>query len=243
MPKKFIKLASKFKSDLKAQMREYEDLDTPLGQLESARRRGYKTAAEARKADYDEVFGYIERAKTPQQALKRSREMFPDQSYSVSTAIQYAGGPKKAFKKIDPVEKSKGGMLIKGLKKLAEKDKKKSRPDLESKAKRKKKMDAEKPAVPTLRRDMRNRVAEKQFKKATGSKPEFKKAVPKKRYDPPGIGDAKTIIPAAGIVAADKMYKSAAEKAKDKKKTGQMKRKPVKKAKGGMVTKWESKWG
>ena len=119
----------------------------------------------------------------------------------------------------------------------------KGREDLASKAKRKKKMDAEKTAVPTLRRDMRNRVAEKQFKKATGSKPEFKKAVSKKRYDPPGIGDAKTIIPAAGIVAADKMYKSAAEKAKDKKKTGQMKRKPVKKAKGGMVTKWESKWG
>ena len=88
---------------------------------------------------------------------------------------------------------SKGGMLIKGLKKLAGKDKKKSRPDLEAKAKRKKKMDAEKPAVPTLRRDMRNRVAEKQFKKATGSKPEF--------------------------------------------------RKPVKKSKGGMVTKWEQKWG
>ena len=112
MPKKFIKLASKFKSDLKAQMREYEDLDTPLGQLESARRRGYKTAAEARKADYDEVFGYIERAKTPQQALKRSREMFPDQSYSVSTAIQYAGGPKKSFK-ITPIKKSKGGMVTK----------------------------------------------------------------------------------------------------------------------------------
>ena len=50
-----------------------------------------------------------------------------------------------------------------------------SRPDLEAKAKRKKKMDSEKPAVPTLRRDM--------------------------------------------------------------------KRKPVNKAKGGMVTKWESKWG
>jgi len=199
MPTKFIKLASKFKSDLKAQMREYEDLDTPLGQLESARRRGYKTAAEARKADYDEVFGYIERAKTPQQALKRSREMFPDQSYSVSTAIQYAGGPKKAFKKIDPVEKSKGGMLIKGLKKLAGKEKKKSRnkkstaelrnkatkdffekanssrPDLEAKAKRKKKMEAERPAIPTMRKDM--------------------------------------------------------------------KRNPVKKAKGGMVTKWEQKWG
>ena len=88
---------------------------------------------------------------------------------------------------------SKGGMLIEGLKKLAGKEKKKSRPDLEAKAKRKKKMDAEKPAVPTLRRDMRNRVAEKQFKKATGSKPEF--------------------------------------------------RKPVKKSKGGMVTKWEQKWG
>ena len=27
------------------------------------------------------------------------------------------------------------------------------------------------------------------------------------------------------------------------KKTGQMKRKPVKKAQGGMVTKWENKWG
>ena len=90
-------------------------------------------------------------------------------------------------------EFSKGGMLIEGLKKISGKGKKKSRPDLESKAKRKKKMDAEKPAVPTLRRDMRNRVAEKQFKKATGSKPEF--------------------------------------------------RKPVKKSKGGMVTKWEQKWG
>ena len=175
MPKKFIKLASKFKSDLKAQLREYEDLDTPLGQLESARRRGYKTAAEARKADYDEIFNYIEGAKNPQQALKRSREMFPDSAYSVGTAIQSAGGSKKAFKKIDPVEKSKGGMLIKGLKKLAGKEKKKSRPDLEAKAKRKKKMDAEKPAIPTMRKDM--------------------------------------------------------------------KRKPVKKAKGGLVTKWENKWG
>ena len=175
MPKKFIKLASKFKSDLKAQLREYEDLDTPMGQLESARRRGYKTAAEARKADYDEIFNYIEGAKNPQEALKRSREMFPDSAYSVGTAIQSAGGSKKAFKKIDPVEKSKGGMLIGGLKKLAGKDKKKSRPDLEAKAKRKKKMDAERPAIPTMRKDM--------------------------------------------------------------------KRKPVKKAKGGMVTKWEQKWG
>ena len=50
-----------------------------------------------------------------------------------------------------------------------------SRADLEAKVKRKKKMESERPAVPTLRRDM--------------------------------------------------------------------KRKPVKKAKGGMVTKWESKWG
>ena len=122
--------------------------------------------------------------------------------------------------------------------------KKKSRPDLESKAKRKKKMDAEKPAVPTLRRDMRNRVAEKQFKKATGSKPEFKKAMPKRKSETPGDTiPSKAIIPAAGAVAAEKMYKSAVEKAKDKKKTGQMKRKPVKKAQGGMITKWESKWG
>ena len=113
MPKKFIKLASKFKSDLKAQLREYEDLDTPMGQLEAARRRGYKTAAEARKADYDEVFNYIEGAKNPQQALKRSREMFPDSAYSVGTAIQSAGGSKKAFKKIDPVKKSRGGMVTK----------------------------------------------------------------------------------------------------------------------------------
>ena len=243
--RKFIKLGSKFKSDLKAQLREYEDLDTPLGQLESARRRGYKTAAEARKADYDEIFNYIEGAKNPQQSLKRSREMLPDSAYSVGTAIQSAGGSKKAFKKIDPIDQySKGGMLIKGLKKLAAKDKKKSRPDLESKAKRKKKMDAEKPAVPTLRRDMRNRVAEKQFKKATGSKPEFKKAMPKRKFETPGDTiPSKAIIPAAGAVAADKMYKSAVEKAKDKKKTGQMKRKPVKKAQGGMVTKWESKWG
>jgi len=120
----------------------------------------------------------------------------------------------------------------------------KGREDLASKAKRKKKMDAEKTAVPTLRRDMRNRVAEKQFKKATGSKPEFKKAVPKRKFETPGDTiPSKAIIPAAGAVAADKMYKSAVEKAKDKKKTGQMKRKPVKKAKGGMVTKWESKWG
>ena len=106
--KSFIKLSSKFKSDLKAQMREYEDLDSPADQLEKAKIRGYKTAAEARKADQDKAFNYIESAKTPQEALKRSRDMFPDQSYSVGSAIQSAGGVKKAFK-ISPIKKSKGG--------------------------------------------------------------------------------------------------------------------------------------
>ena len=102
--KSFIKLSSKFKSDLKAQMREYEDLDSPADQLEKAKIRGYKTAAEARKADQDKAFNYIESAKTPQEALKRSRDMFPDQSYSVGSAIQSAGGVKKAFK-ISPIKK------------------------------------------------------------------------------------------------------------------------------------------
>ena len=106
--KSLIKLSSKFKSDLKAQMREYEDLDSAADQLASAKRRGYKTAAEARKADQDKAFNYIESAKTPQEALKRSRDMFPDQSYSVGSAIQSSGGAKKAFK-TTPIKKSKGG--------------------------------------------------------------------------------------------------------------------------------------
>ena len=72
--KSFIKLSSKFKSDLKAQMREYEDLDSPADQLEKAKRRGYKTAAEARKADQDKAFNYIESAKTPQEACGHEEE-------------------------------------------------------------------------------------------------------------------------------------------------------------------------
>ena len=88
-----------------------------------------------------------------------------------STAELRNKATKDAFKKANS---SRAELRNKATKDFFEKANS-SRPDLEAKVKRKKKMESERPAVPTLRRDM--------------------------------------------------------------------KRKPVKKAKGGMVTKWESKWG
>jgi len=146
--------------------------------------------------------------------------------------------------------------IIKGIKDLKKGAKKKVREDLVSKERRRKKMEAEKPL--SARRDMAKKSRPETAKKR-------RERIRKKRIGTSGLtvgteeAIAKGIIGATGAGAAtviggniyagakagerrrrelaEKKRKQLFEKEKDKNK------KPVKKAKGGMVTKWESKWG
>jgi hypothetical protein len=88
-----IKLAGKFKSDLRQQ---YKDSMSYPDAGETARRKdmGEKSPREK----INEAFNYIERSKSPNQARNRAKEMFGE--FDVDGAIEEAGGFEKAFKKV-----------------------------------------------------------------------------------------------------------------------------------------------
>jgi len=152
--------------------------------------------------------------------------------------------------------------VAKAIKRLTKGESFKGREDLASKAKRKKKMDAEKPR--SARRDMAKKdtfTGQKYRsggpKRAEQMTPQYKaflqqQAKKKDKKDTlialgaagaTGAGATAAMV-SAGKKEAERVKKEQErikkfqdEKLKSKKKV------PVKKAKGGMVTKWESKWG
>ena len=129
--------------------------------------------------------------------------------------------------------------IIKGIKDLKKGAKKKVREDLASKERRRKKMEAEKPL--SARRDMKPRRTLKQEKRAKENKIAAALLVPQ------AVG-AATVIGGniyAGAKAGERRRKELAEKKRKQlfEKEKDKNKKPVKKAKGGMVTKWEQKWG
>lgn len=111
----FIKLAAKFKSELRQQYKDsmsYPD----AAEIADLKRRGGDHPREAA----NKAFSYIEKSKNPTQAKNRAEEMFGD--FDVDGAIEEAGGFDKAFKIIKPVKKAGGG-IAKGArtaKKVAE---------------------------------------------------------------------------------------------------------------------------
>jgi len=129
--------------------------------------------------------------------------------------------------------------IIKGIKDLKKGAKKKVREDLVSKERRRKKMEAEKPL--SARRDMKPKRTIKQVKRAKENKIAAALLVPQ------AVG-AATVIGGniyAGAKAGERRRKELAEKKRKQlfEKEKDKNKKPVNKAKGGMVTKWESKWG
>jgi hypothetical protein len=248
-----MKLASKFKSDLRQQHKDlmsYPD----AGEIASLKRRGGDSPSKS----INNAFNYIEKSKTPAQAKSRSEEMFGE--FDLDTAIEEAGGFDKAFK-VKPVKKKMGG-IVKAAKKVAKKvfpdlnkDGKVTQKDiLIGKGVLKKKTAATKKAK-SEGNPMRDMVNESASAKAA-DKARRKK---NRRIAAEAIGGA-TAMGVAGTIAykADKAAEAA-----DRKK---IIKKPVKKAnggmlnspaavkrrsgaavkgfkKGGMATKWESKWG
>ena len=100
----FIKLAAKFKSDLKQQYKDsmsYPD----AAEIADLKRRGGDHPREAA----NNAFSYIEKSKNPTQAKNRAEEMFGD--FDIDGAIEEAGGFDKAFKTMKPVKKSRGGII------------------------------------------------------------------------------------------------------------------------------------
>ena len=99
----FIKLAAKFKSELRQQYKDsmsYPD----AAEIADLKRRGGDHPREAA----NKAFSYIEKSKNPTQAKNRAEEMFGD--FDVDGAIEEAGGFDKAFKTIKPVKKAVGGI-------------------------------------------------------------------------------------------------------------------------------------
>ena len=86
-----IKLAGKFKSDLRQQ---YKDLMSYPDAGETARRKdmGAKSPSE----QINEAFSKIERSKTPSEASSKARDLFGD--LDITGAIEEAGVFEKAFK-------------------------------------------------------------------------------------------------------------------------------------------------
>ena len=248
-----MKLASKFKSDLRQQ---YKDLMSYPDAGEATRRKNMGDMSASDKIN--QAFSKIEKSKTPSEAKAKARELFGD--FDIDTAIEEAGGFDKAFK-VKPVKKNMGG-IVKAAKKVA----KKAFPDLNKDGKvtqkdiligkgvLKKKTAATKKAK-SEGNPMRDMVNESASAKAA-DKARRKK---NRRIAAEAIGGAKA-MGVAGTIAykADKAAESA-----DRKK---IIKKPVKKANGGMLnspaavkrrsgaavrgfknggmaTKWESKWG
>ena len=100
-----MKLASKFKSDLRQQ---YKDLMSYPDAGEAARRKNMGDMSASDKIN--QAFSKIEKSKTPSEAKAKARELFGD--FDIDTAIEEAGGFDKAFK-VKPVKKAMGGMMKK----------------------------------------------------------------------------------------------------------------------------------
>ena len=107
-----IKLAGKFKSDLRQQYKDsmgYPD----AGEIARRKAMGDKSPREK----INEAFNYIESSKNPDQARNRAEEMFGE--FDIDGAIEEAGGFEKAFKTSSrrdmkdvkpPAEKANGGL-------------------------------------------------------------------------------------------------------------------------------------
>jgi hypothetical protein len=115
----FIKLAGKFKSDLRQQ---YKDSMSYPDAGETARRKdmGAKSPSE----QINEAFSKIERSKTPSEARSKARDLFGD--LDIDGAIEEAGGFEKAFKTapIKGVTRARESMLTPAQKRRARKTQK-----------------------------------------------------------------------------------------------------------------------
>ena len=116
-----IKLAGKFKSDLRQQYKDsmsYPD----AGEIADIKRRG----GDSPRDSINNAFNYIERSKSPDQARNRANEMFGD--FDVDGAIEEAGGFEKAFKTapIKGVTRARESMLTPAQKRRARKTQKES---------------------------------------------------------------------------------------------------------------------
>jgi len=105
-----IKLAAKFKSDLRQQYKDSMSYPDASEIADLKRRGGDHPSVSANNA-----FNYIEKSKNPTQAKNRAEEMFGD--FDVDGAIEEAGGFDKAFKITKPVKKKDGGWIQGAIKK------------------------------------------------------------------------------------------------------------------------------
>ena len=114
-----IKLAGKFKSDLRQQ---YKDSMGYPDAGEIARRKGMGEKSPREKIN--EAFNYIESSKNPDQARNRAEEMFGE--FDIDGAIEEAGGFEKAFKTapIKGVTRARESMLTPAQKRRARKTQK-----------------------------------------------------------------------------------------------------------------------
>ena len=114
-----IKLAGKFKSDLRQQYKDsmgYPD----AGEIARRKDMGEKSPREK----INEAFNYIESSKSPDQARNRAEEMCGE--FDVEGAIEEAGGFEKAFKTapIKGVTRARESMLTPAQKRRARKTQK-----------------------------------------------------------------------------------------------------------------------
>ena len=114
-----IKLAGKFKSDLRQQYKDsmgYPD----AGEIARRKAMGDKSPREK----INEAFNYIESSKSPDQARNRAEEMFGE--FDIDGAIEEAGGFEKAFKTapIKGVTRARESMLTPAQKRRARKTQK-----------------------------------------------------------------------------------------------------------------------
>jgi hypothetical protein len=117
----FIKLAGKFKSDLRQQYKDsmsYPD----AGEIADIKRRG----GDSPRDSINNAFNYIERSKNPEQARNRAEEMFGE--FDIDGAIEEAGGFEKAFKEtpIKGVTQARQKMMTPAQKRRARKTQKES---------------------------------------------------------------------------------------------------------------------
>ena len=116
-----IRLAGKFKSDLRQQYKDsmgYPD----AGEIARRKAMGDKSPREK----INEAFNYIESSKSPDQARSRAEEMFGE--FDIDGAIEEAGGFEKAFKEtpIKGITQARQKMLTPAQKRRARKIQKES---------------------------------------------------------------------------------------------------------------------
>jgi len=104
--KRAIKLAAKFKSDLRQQYKDsmsYPD----AAEIADIKKRG----GDSPTVSINNAFDYIEKSKNQTQAKNRAKEMFEE--FDVDGAIEEAGGLEKAFRtaKVSPIKKKLGGAV------------------------------------------------------------------------------------------------------------------------------------